>query len=267
MVFLGKTRDLVRLRIHTMKPPLLSSTTTKNISAIFAELDYQTLGPIYCDEGGENFWLNRRKPCEKMGIQIARALKSRLSPGGRSLYMGAGVAEIPPLIMENLDLGREVLPYNLRDSEVSILNHGCKNAGITFFPEPAETASGNFDHLWLVSVLNDPELFPHLSALSYNRADPIHFDPASFAQERKAVWDMLSACMQKLTYPALITTSVEEHPWVAHWCETYGVPSRIEKKTYPTALVGDPICFIWVGTDGTIPSMLIPKKRKPSGER
>lgn len=221
------------------------------ISSIFSELDYQALGPIYCDGGGTDFWQDRRKPCEKMGIRVAKALKSKLSPNGRSLYVGAGVAEIPPLIMEKLDLGREVFPYNLRTAEVSTLNHSCKNAGITFFPQPAETAPGNFDHLWLVSVLNDPEQFPHLSALSYNRADPIYFDPTAFARERKAVWKMFLGCMQKLTYPALITTSVEELLWVTHWCETYKVPVQVEKKTYPTALVGDPICFIWVGKDET----------------
>ncbi|MGD9850246.1 MAG: hypothetical protein AB7T38_03160 [Nitrospirales bacterium] len=236
-----------------MKEQSLTPLSMKDISFIFSALDYQALGSIYCDEGGHDFWEDRRKPCEKMGIRVAKALKSRLASSGQSLYVGAGVAEIPPLIMETLDLGREVFPYNLRKAEVSTLNRSCKDSGITFFSQPAETASGKFDHLWIVSVLNDPEQFPHLSALSYNRADPIHFDPAAFAQERKAVWKMLSACMQKLTYPALVTTSVEEHPWVAHWCETYGLPSHVEKKTYPTALVGDPICFIWVGLDGKVP--------------
>lgn len=232
----------------------------RDISFIYSTLDYQTLGPIYCDEGGNDFWKDRRKPCEKMGIRVARALKSRLASRGQSLYVGAGVAEIPPLIMEKLDLGREVFPYNLRKAEVSTLNRSCKNSGVIFFPQPAETASGKFDHLWMVSVLNDPEEFPNLSALSYNRADPIYFDPAAFARERKAVWEMLSTCMQKLTYPALVTTSVEEHPWVAHWCESSRIPFLVEKKTFPTALVGDPICFIWVGKDGTGPLTSTPKQ-------
>ena len=250
-----------------MKEPSLTPRSLRDISSIYSTLDYETLGPIYCDEGGKNFWENRRKPCEKMGIRVAKALKGRLASGGQSLYIGAGVAEIPPLIMEKRDLGRKVFPYNLRKAEVSTLNKSCKDSGITFFPQPAETATGKFDHLWMVSVLNDPEAFPFLSALSYNRADPIHFDPAAFARERKAVWGLLAICLQKLIVPALVTTSVEEQPWVAHWCESSGIPFLVEQQTLPTALVGDPICFIWVGKTGARPVTSTPKKLNRARQR
>lgn len=250
-----------------MKQSSFNPHTTQCIASIFSELDYQVLGPIYCDEGGTAFWKDRRKPCQQLGTTVAKALKNRLSPRGRSLYVGAGVAEIPPLIMEKFELTRVVLPYNLRTAEVEALNQTCQKAGITFSSQPAETAKGHFDHLWLVSVLNDPERFPELSALSYNRADPIHFNPMAFSKERQVMWKMLSTCMEKLRWPALVTTSIEEQPWITHWCETHEVPFLIESKTYPTALVGDPICFIWVGAENLPPGSSKPKRKKGSDKQ
>ena len=32
------------------------------ITHVFDELDYKALGAIYCDEGGEEFWKDRREP-------------------------------------------------------------------------------------------------------------------------------------------------------------------------------------------------------------
>jgi len=250
-----------------MKHQSFSPHTTQCITTVFSELDYQALGSVYCDEGGEAFWKDRRKPCQRFGTNVAKALKERLSPSGRSLYVGAGVAEIPSLIMETLELNRKVFPHNLRVTEVEVLNSVCRNVGFTFLSQPAETALGTFDHLWLVSVLNDPERFPELSALSYNRADPIHFDPIAFAKERQAMRETLSLCMQKLNKPALVTTSIEEQPWIIHWCESQEVPFRLEPKTYPTALVGDPICFMWVGSHTMSARFIPPEKKKGSRSR
>ena len=96
-----------------------------------------------------------------------------------------------------------------------------------------------------MSVLNDPEEFPNLSVLfSYGRADPLAFDTSAFQSEQETGIRVFANCMAKLTRPGLLTTSVEELPWVEHWCSTNQRPYFIEEATYPTALVGDPICFI-----------------------
>ena len=92
----------------------LQSKTARLIAETFERLDYAKLGAIYCDEGGEAFWKDRREPCRTLGIALAEVLLNRLKPGGRSLYVGAGVAEIPALFMESLDLGRHVEAHNLR---------------------------------------------------------------------------------------------------------------------------------------------------------
>ena len=45
----------------------------------------------------------------------------------------------------------------------------------------------------------------------------------------------------------LVTTSVEEIPWITHWCEQEGLPYVVEEEDYPTAIVEDPICLIQIG--------------------
>jgi len=228
-----------------MRIPRLSQKTTQQIKQIYRALDYKALGPIYCDEGGDAFWEDRREPCQKMGIAIAKVLKARLPLQGRSLYVGAGVPEIPVLLMERLELNRTVCPYNLRQAEVDILNQAGEGSGLSFYYGSAETVTGMFDHLWIVSVLNDPEGFPNLSVLfSYGRADPLAFDTAAFSHEREAGILLFANCMAKLTTPGWLTISVEEIPWLERWCETHKRSYHIDPNTYPTALVGDPVCFI-----------------------
>jgi hypothetical protein len=167
--------------------------------------------------------------------------------GGRSLYVGAGVAELPCLLAEAIELHRHVEPYNLRRSEVAVLNRACRDTPVRFYPSTAEKARGTFDHLWIVSVLNDPERFPDLSPLSYGNLDPVTFNPTRFERQRRIVRSIVNRCMLKLSLPGRVTTSTEEVVWIADWCHRRNIPYRVERKQYPTALVGDPICFIVVG--------------------
>ncbi len=224
------------------------------IAEVFARLDYARLGPIYCDEGGAAFWRAKRKPCETLGVALAEVLLARLAPGGRSLYVGAGVAEIPSLLMETLELGRAVAAYNLRKTEAALINRAVAQAFRTEDAVPwrvtagdARAAAGRFDHLWIVSVLNDPERVPQLAALSYGRANPVTFDPRAFARERAAMRALAAHCLAKLTRPGLVTTSVEEIPWIIDWGARRRVPCVVEREAYPTAIVEDPVCFIRVG--------------------
>nr|MBI3612018.1 hypothetical protein [Nitrospirota bacterium] len=226
----------------------LTSDTTRTIAAVFRRLDYVKLGPIYCDEGGDAFWKAKRGPCRKLGIRMAEVLLGRLKPKGRSLYIGAGVAEIPLLAMETMELGRDVTACNLRSKEVRLLNRACDGLPFRISAQDGGKASGRFDHLWMVSVLNDPERFPSLASLSYGRANPATFDASRFARERKIVRSLTDACLRKLKRPGLVTTSVEEIPWIEDWSRHHRVPCLVEEEDYPTALVGDPVCLIRVGT-------------------
>ncbi len=225
----------------------LQPETRRVIAEVFARLDYRKLGAIYCDVGGQAFWRDRREPCRKLGVTLAQVLRRRLAAGGESLYVGAGVAEIPVLAMETLELKRRVVPCNLRRGEVDVLNKACDSVPLRFLKREASSVRGRFDHLWIVSVLNDPERFPELSALSYGRANPAKFNPRRFEAERKQVQRLASACLSKVTRPGLVATSVEEIPWITDWCARRSVRCVVEEKDYPTAIVGDPICFIRIG--------------------
>lgn len=234
-----------------MMSRLPSRPTTAAIADIFSRLDYSTLGPVYCYEGGDEFWQAKRQPCERLGKRIARALAEHLAPHGRSLYVGAGVAELPPLLMESLDLQREVEPYNLRRTEVAAINRACQSLPVRFRSLDAAKAKGRFDHLWMVSVLNDPERFPHLAPLSYGTADPVTFDPHQFERQRRIVRSIVDRVMPKLRLPGLVTTSTEEVVWIADWCHRKSIPYRVEREQFPTALVGDPVCFMRIGAAAT----------------
>jgi hypothetical protein len=223
--------------------PLLP-TTRASIARIFADLDYHALGALYCDEGGDEFWAERRGPCQELGIALAEVLRGRLRPQGRSLYVGAGVAEIPALAMETWDLNRTVTACNVRAPEVVLLNRACAGSPFRFHDQDARTAVGPFDHLWIVSVLNDPECFPELGALSSGRANPVTFDPSRFALERAAVFALAAGCLDKLGRPGLVTTSIEEIPWITDWCDERSILYVVEDEDYPTAIVADPVCFI-----------------------
>ena len=225
----------------------LSIAAVQRTAAIFRRFDYSALAAIYCNEGGEAFWRAMREPCRKLGLKVAACLRTHLRRGGRSLYVGAGVAEIPALVMECLDLSRDVRAFNLRRKEVSLLRRACGTLSVDFQAADAGRASGRFDHLWMVSVLNDPEEFPELSRLSYGQADPSQFRPKAFTTERKAVRRLADRCLRRLSLPALVTTSVEETVWIEEWCDRRKIACLIEKKAYATALVGDPICFVRLG--------------------
>jgi len=214
---------------------------------MFHRLEYRTLGRVYCYEGGAEFWEAKREPCRRLGMRVGEALLTRLKPGGRSLYVGAGVAELPVLFVESLDLQRAVFPYNLRRSEVASLNRTCRHMPVRFYSQDASGAEGRFDHLWIVSVLNDPERFPHVAPLSYGRADPLTFDPVLFQKERKMVRSIVDRCMPKLLLPGLVTTSVEEVLWIADWCHRKQIPYLVERQRLSSALVGDPVCFMKIG--------------------
>ena len=229
----------------------LQAATRSAIAALFKRLDYSTLGRIYCDEGGDAFWKAKKGPCQALGIKFAEVLRGRLARGGRSLYVGAGVAELPMLAMETMELERTVTACNLREDEVTTLNRACDGQPFRFQYRDAGDIDGTFDHVWIVSVLNDPERFPKLSALSYGRANPVQFDVAAFARERAEVVSLVDRCLRKLQLPSLVTTSTEEINWVTDWCHRRNIACVVEPKSYPTAVVEDPICLIRVGESRT----------------
>ena len=225
----------------------ISSATRRRIAEAFDGLDYRRLARIYCYEGGDAFWKSKRGPSRRLGTRVGEALVKRLPAGGRSLYVGAGVAELPALLVESLELQRTVLACNLRRLEVGTLNRACRGLRVRFHARDARGTRGTFDHLWIVSVLNDPERFPYVAALSYGRAVSLTFNCGAFVKERNILRSLVNRCMSKLRLPGFVTTSVEEVNWIADWCHRKGIAYRVERQQFQTAVVGDPICFIRIG--------------------
>jgi len=231
--------------------------TVDAITNLFAELDYGALGAIYCDEGGEAFWEDRRGPTLESGLAWAAALGRRLRPEGSSLYVGAGVAELPALVTEALDLRRKLCIANLRAAECELLNKSLAAAGLadhilfTAGGVEAHLGGGPFDHLSLVSVLDDPETYPLVSGVTYGRIPPVLLDVDGFQRERDKVQALVAAVFDAMRTPWVVTTTAEEVPWFLHEAEARDLEVEADDETIETALVGDPIGFLTVG--GVVP--------------
>ncbi|MFO1053663.1 MAG: hypothetical protein U1F36_15720 [Planctomycetota bacterium] len=223
----------------------------KLLDRLFASLDWHLLGSVYCDTGGDAFWEEHRKPALRQGRRWAEALAERLPQGGTSLYVGAGVAELPAMLREVRSLGRRVLAGNLRVEECSILDAGLRAVGVapnelTILPVDARSlcAQGPFDHLSLVSILSDPERWPVSSAVGYGRMPPVLLDVDTFVRERGEILALASDLVAALRTPAWITTTAEEVPWLMHVAEVSGRSLESDDEMIETAIVGDPIGFL-----------------------
>lgn len=221
------------------------------LEQLFLELRPSEIAEIYCDYGGVEFWRLRRDLVLDLGISWAAELVSRVGASGSSLYVGAGVAELPAMIAETRTLDRKLSVVNLRERECVELNRALRAVGvleeeILVQPYDAVQFAGEceYDHLSLVSVLDDSELYPQVSDLTYGRMPPVLLDLEAFAAERKVIHALVDAVLGGLTLPGLVTTSFEEVPWILHWAVRAGVQVEPDETTLDTAVVGDPIGFL-----------------------
>lgn len=227
-----------------------SPETAAAIESLLNGLDYAALAPIYCDSGGKAFWDEHRGPVLELGLRWARAAAQRLAPGGRSLYVGAGVAELPVMLVEVLDLARHCTATNLRSDECEIVGRALRAAQLgarlrlQCIDAADAAAEGAYDHAAVVNVLDDPETFPVVSELTYGRLPPCRLDTAAFERERAAVRSLVAAVCGGLTLPAIVTTTFEEAPWILERAGELGWRAEADETMVPSALVGDPIGFL-----------------------
>jgi len=223
------------------------------LKRLFDELDYETLGKVYCDEGGRDFWDAHREPALNLGLRWARACARRIVPGGRSLYVGAGVAELAVLVTEVCDLDRQVHVVSLDGVECQSLNASVQAVGLSdqvhFQEVDAVVASEpgvTYDHLSVVSVFNDPVRYPNVSGVAYGRIPPPLLDVAAFAAEREQLRELAAAVFAGLSVPGVITTTVEEVAWFLSMAADRGLTIEADEEMVPTAIVGDPLGFLRV---------------------
>jgi hypothetical protein len=222
------------------------------VRRVFERLDWQALAEIYFDWGGDRFWQQRRGNVVSMGGELGKRLLHRVPRGGASLWVGAGVMELPVLLGEIVLHDRRVVATNLRARECEVLNAALAAAvaevPLRYVAEDASTAAAGstFDHLGCISVFTDPERWPVLSEVTYGRVAPAQLDVDRFVAERAAAHDLATNLFARLQRPALISTTAEEVAWFLGPAAAAGAQVDAENELVPTAVVGDPVGFLVV---------------------
>ncbi len=222
------------------------------VHRVLDALDWRALGEIYFHWGGEAFWAERRPRVATRGERLAKALAARAPAGGRSLWVGAGVAELPVLLAEVLVCERTVVATNLRARECELLAAGlaagAPDVPLRWLAEDARAASPGttFDHLGCISVFTDPETWPMLSDVAYGRIAPVQLDVERFVREREQARELARGLFARLQRPALVTTSAEEAPWFLEQAEAVDAVVDAGEPMIDTAVVGDPVGFLTV---------------------
>lgn len=223
------------------------------LERVLDALDWRALGDVYFHEDGEQLLRNRREPLHRLGTIWSRALLRRLPQAGRSLHVGAGLAELPAMLAEILVAGRSVRAVNLRGEECAILDRALQQAGlgdrlrIEHGDAGAVESAEGYDHLGVVSLFTDPETWPTLSDISYGRICPVQVDVDAFVRERDHARGIAQRLWSLLRKPGWITTSADELGWFLDRAEAEGVPLEADDALIETAMVGDPIGFVRVG--------------------
>ncbi|MDP6538832.1 MAG: hypothetical protein QF903_07575 [Planctomycetota bacterium] len=216
------------------------------------ELDWERLGRCYCSEGGEAFFPPaQREAVRDAGLLLASDVAAALAGrDGSSLYLGAALAELAPMLCERLVLGRGVVAVNLPCEETDELNRALDAVSETLDHDlgtietvPLESLAGaGFDHGWLVSVLTDPDAFPALhdelyerggTALATGRGDP--------AEDRQRAGALVGGLLDALSPPCLLTTTDEELAILKPACERRGWRLESGGHARLSAVVGDPV--------------------------
>lgn len=223
----------------------------RTLATVQSELDWQALGHGYCESGGEHFFPPEAvEAIQDTGLLFASDLAELLTPGGSSLYLGIGVAELVPMLFECLVLGRTVDAFTLPSDESRALQSALETArqqerwqGLTLQTKPCPQATeACVDHLWFASVLTDPDAFPALHDRLYGRQGTTEATGrGNFPRERQRAYALIETVWSWLRVPALVTTSQEELPLLQEALGASADRLLIPAKARLSAIVGDPL--------------------------
>ena len=220
-------------------------------------LDWERLGDLYCHEGGDAFFSPVQVEAQgEAGMHIAVALGESLAAirretPGRTLYVGAALAELVPVLFETLLLGREVVLHNLAGPEAEEINRALSRvegeigrALPRIHTGDLASIAGPFDHGWMTSVLTDPEAFPTLHDRLYGRtgedaACRLAPGGGDEARELVAARRLMGELTARLALPALLTTTDEELPFARDACAARGWSLEVPDEGRLSAIVGD----------------------------
>lgn len=223
--------------------------------AVEGELDWGALGAAYCEGDGQEFFApDQIEAMRDAGLLLADDVAERL--GGLpalspaiSIYVGAGVAELAPMVCEAVVFGREVWLVGLPGPELDALGRafGVVSARLgvplpRVVGEPLEHLSvGPASHGWLVSVLTDPDAFPALHDALYERSGDQATGRGAVEEELPRARRLVDALLDRLALPAVLTTTDEELAIVGPWCEERGLELVVPELARLSGVVGDPV--------------------------
>jgi hypothetical protein len=240
----------------TAPDPRAAERLAAALCELEAELDWQRLGACYCEGDARDFFDPvRRARTLDVGLALADDVAARLPVGGprRSLYVGAAVAELAPLLVERLVLARELRWHLLAGPELDELTRALTRVGERLglelpLPDPRaleDVAPEPCDHLWLVSVLTDPDAFPALHDALYERAGtPSATGRGDPTAERARAASLVAALLAHAAPSALLTTTTDELPFLRALLPQ---GAQVESGGL-TALVGDRVAHVRLGS-------------------
>ena len=217
------------------------------------ELDWQRLGASYCEGPAEDFFTQeRRERLLEVGLALGSEVERALPDHGpqRSLYVGAAVAELAPILMEHVVLGRTVLWLNRPGDELDELVRAITAVGARLgleLPSPSTAELSELplepcDHLWLVSVLTDPDAFPALHDALYERAGtPLATGRGDLAAERTHAERLVVQLLERAAPSAVLTTTDEELEIVAPLAAARALDLALPARCQLSALAGDAV--------------------------
>ncbi len=222
-------------------------------AALELELDWKLLGSAYCEgDASEFFDAALRERVLDTGLRIADELAGRLAADGprRSLYLGAAVAELAPMLVEHLVLGREVIWINLAGEELREIARALNVVGAKFgvsLPRPSFDAldrvdKASCDHLWMVSVLTDPDAFPALHDELYQRVgSDLATGRGSLSDDRRRADELGRALLERAASACTLCTSDEELMVLRPLTPQLDLQLEIPTSARSSAIVGDQV--------------------------
>ena len=224
-----------------------------SLAAAFEAIDWPSLGEEYCESGGDEFFTEEAvEALQDAGLLIASDLEDVLfkTKSKNSLYVGIGVAEVVPILFETILLERKVHAVTLPGPEQEQLQKAFKAAKKRCpFPLPqidtrplAPSDKPECSHLWLASVITDPEAFPALHDQLYKRQGTRQATGrGNIHKERKRAHALFATAISWLKTPAVITTSQEELPILEKALGSLAITLKVPEKGRLSPIVGDPL--------------------------
>ena len=220
------------------------------LGSIQAELDWERLGRAYCEGDGSSFFDEAlRERWLDCGLTVADALAGHLSSGsGRSVYVGAALAELPILLVESIVLAREVVWINVACDEIDELERVVRIVAARFevaLPLPSLVGiellpRAAFDHVWLVSVLTDPDHFPALHDELYERhGTELATGRGDLRENRQRAETLANSVLDLAAPDALLSTTAEELTVLSPLCLSRSVRLRVLGPDLESSIVGD----------------------------